>query len=96
MQDHGLTPAVCRAARAAVNVSQERLAELARVSRPTVQDFERGVRVPIGNNLAAIRAALEASGVVFHPLGTGNATVTFPDADAEGASREPASPGQAA
>jgi transcriptional regulator with XRE-family HTH domain len=45
--------------------SQARLAGAARVSRMTVVDFERGVRDPHPNNLAAIRAALEAVGVEF-------------------------------
>jgi len=31
------------------------------------RDFERGARTPYPNNLAAIRAALEAAGVEFIP-----------------------------
>ncbi len=45
--------------------SQTQLAEAARVSRPTVVDFERGARTPYPNNLTAIRTALEAAGVEF-------------------------------
>ena len=45
--------------------SQSELAGAAKVSRMTVMDFERGVRVPHPNNLAAIRSALEAAGVEF-------------------------------
>jgi transcriptional regulator with XRE-family HTH domain len=47
--------------------SQDGLAKAANVSRATVVDFERGAREPHGNNLAAIRAALEAAGIEFIP-----------------------------
>ena len=67
-----MTPAQCRAARGLVSWSQTQLAEAANVSRQTVVDFERGARTPYPNNLAAIRAALEAAGVVFvEPNGLG-------------------------
>ena len=45
--------------------SQAHLAAAARVSRMTIVDFEAGRRLPYANNLAAIRAALEAAGVEF-------------------------------
>jgi transcriptional regulator with XRE-family HTH domain len=45
--------------------NQLQLAEAAKVARQTLVDFERGARVPYPNNLAAIRAALEAAGVEF-------------------------------
>ena len=48
-----------------LGMSQTDLAGAARVSRQTVVDFERGARTPYPNNLAAIRAALEAAGVIF-------------------------------
>lgn len=54
-----------RAARGLISLSQAQLAEAANVSRATVADFEREVRTPVANNLAAIRAALEAAGVEF-------------------------------
>lgn len=70
-----LTPAQCRAARGLVNWSQTRLAEEAGVSRATVTSFEAEKRVPIGNNLDAIRSALETAGVEFIPENGGGAGV---------------------
>lgn len=81
MREAGITPAQCRAARAAVGWKQEELAEKAEVSRPVVQDFERSGRVPITNNLRAIRVALENGGVVFQRDETGRAGITFRDKD---------------
>lgn len=46
-------------------MDQATLAIAANVSRNTVVSFEKGQRVPNPNNLAAIRAALEAAGVQF-------------------------------
>jgi transcriptional regulator with XRE-family HTH domain len=45
--------------------SQAELAEAAGVSRSTVVDFERGIRIPHRNNLAAIRRVLESAGIEF-------------------------------
>ncbi|MBB4201175.1 hypothetical protein CCR94_03315 [Rhodoblastus sphagnicola] len=60
-----MTPEQCRAARGWLGWSQSDLAAAANVSLSTVRDFEKGRRIPIGNNLAAIRAALEAKGLGF-------------------------------
>lgn len=60
-----LQPSQCRAARGMLGWSQEQLAGSAGVSRATVADFEREIRTPVPNNLAAIRRALEEAGVVF-------------------------------
>jgi transcriptional regulator with XRE-family HTH domain len=60
-----LTPEQCRAARAWLDWSQNDLAAAANVSQSTVRDFEKGRRIPIANNLEAIRTALEARGIGF-------------------------------
>lgn len=60
-----MTPAQCRAARALLNWTQPHLAEAAGVSPSTLRDFESGKRIPIANNLAAIRTALATAGVTL-------------------------------
>jgi transcriptional regulator with XRE-family HTH domain len=60
-----ITPEQSRGARALINWSQPQLAVSSGVSVSTVRDFETSKRSPIGNNLAAMRAALEAAGVIF-------------------------------
>lgn len=67
MPEDKITPDQCRGARAMLKMSQAELAEAAKVSKPTVVDFERGVRTPMPNNLISIRAALEAAGIEFIP-----------------------------
>lgn len=46
-------------------MTQQRLAEAARVGLSTVIAFETGRSVPVTNNLGAMQAALEAAGVQF-------------------------------
>lgn len=69
-----MSPEQCRAARAWLDWSQSDLAARADVSASTIRDFEAGRRIPIVNNLRAIRQALEAAGIEFlfsnhEPLG---------------------------
>jgi transcriptional regulator with XRE-family HTH domain len=47
------------------------LADKAGVSLSTIADFENGRRLPIPNNLAAIRKALENAGVKLIAAGKG-------------------------
>lgn len=70
-----LTAAQCRAARGLLDWSQTELAHAASVGISTVRAFEGNRRIPITNNLAAIRAALEAAGVEFIPENGGGAGV---------------------
>jgi transcriptional regulator with XRE-family HTH domain len=70
-----ITPATCRAARGLADWSQAKLAAQSNLGTSTIKDYEAGRRVPTPNNLAAIRAALEAAGVEFIPENGGGAGV---------------------
>jgi DNA-binding XRE family transcriptional regulator len=60
-----MTPDQCRAARAIVAMSQDKLAEASGVAKRTIAAFEKDGRQPYDRTIAAIRAALEAAGVQF-------------------------------
>jgi transcriptional regulator with XRE-family HTH domain len=62
-----MTPAQSRAARGLIEWSQSELASRSNLGLSTIRDFEKGRRIPSVNNLAAIRRALEAAGIVFIP-----------------------------
>jgi transcriptional regulator with XRE-family HTH domain len=68
---NGLTVEQSRAGRGLLNWNQNQLADAANIGRATIRRFEAGRRTPIPNNLAAIRAALEAAGVEFIPAKNG-------------------------
>jgi DNA-binding XRE family transcriptional regulator len=60
-----ITPEQCRAARALLNWSQPTLAKAVGTTQKSITSFETGARKPRPNNLASIRATLEAAGIVF-------------------------------
>jgi len=60
-----MKPEQSRAARGWLGWTQAKLAEEARVGLSTVKDYEAGKRIPIANNLHAMRRALEAVGIKF-------------------------------
>lgn len=60
-----ITPAQCRAGRALIGWSQERLATASKVAKATVANFEAERREPYPRTLADIRKTLEAAGVQF-------------------------------
>jgi transcriptional regulator with XRE-family HTH domain len=62
---NAVTPAQSRAARGLVDWSQSELGQRSNLSESTIRDFEKGRRLPGPNNLAAMRSALEAAGVIF-------------------------------
>jgi len=62
-----MTPAQCRAARALVDLTQPKLAQLSGLGLSTVVDFERNRRQVSAEAVAAMRTALEAAGIEFIP-----------------------------
>lgn len=66
-----MTPAQCRAARALVGMSQDRLAEASGVAKRTIASFEKEDRQPYERTISALRAALETAGVIFTDNGVG-------------------------
>lgn len=65
----------CKAARAIIGMSRERLAEVAKVSFRTITDFEGGKRTPLRATVIALRKALEDHGIVFIDENGGGAGV---------------------
>lgn len=57
----------CRAARAILGLSQDDLVVKSKVAKRTIASFEGGRHNLAPRTLSAIRAALEAAGVVFLP-----------------------------
>ena len=60
-----ITPEQCRAGRALLNWSQDRLVAEAGMGRATLTDFESSKREPYARTLKRIRTALEKAGVIF-------------------------------
>ena len=62
-----------------VDMTQAQLADASNVSLRSIIHFEKGERTPVPNNLAAIRAELEAEGVEFIDENGGGAGVRLRD-----------------
>lgn len=60
-----LTAAQCRAARALIGWSQDKLATESKVAKATIANFEANRREPYDRTLTDLRATLEAAGVIF-------------------------------
>lgn len=60
-----VSPEQSRAARGWLDWSQQELARRANTSMSTIRDFEKGRRMPIKNNLEAIRMSFESAGITF-------------------------------
>ena len=58
-----MTPEQSRAARGWLEWSRGELAKQAHVSLRTVASFERGEKMPLHNNIAAMQRAIEAMGI---------------------------------
>jgi transcriptional regulator with XRE-family HTH domain len=76
-----LTPAQCRAARALISWSQDKLAEASGVAKATIANFELCKRTPYVTTLASLHEALVAAGVEFIPEEGGGAGVRLRKAD---------------
>jgi hypothetical protein len=62
-----LTPAQCRAARAMIEWSVERLSQASAIDLQTIHNFEVRFRRPDEKTLRRLRITLEAAGVMFVP-----------------------------
>lgn len=67
----------CRAARALLEWTQDRLAETAAVSKKTIVDFEAGKRTPYDRTIADLVSAFESAGIGFIGENGGGAGVRF-------------------
>lgn len=63
--ESAMTAEQCRAARGWLGMTQQALADEAKVGLSTVKTFESGITAPIANNLNAIKKAFEARGVTM-------------------------------
>lgn len=70
-----ITGPQCRAARALVEFSRERLAQFSGIDAAAIEAFERKLGEPPGETVAALRAALEKAGALFIPENGGGVGV---------------------
>ena len=76
-----ITPEQCKAARAMLGWSRDKLADAAKVAIRTLVDFERGARQPYERTLKDIKRSLEDSGILFISGNGGGVGVRFRDRD---------------
>ncbi|MBB6468326.1 XRE family transcriptional regulator [Aminobacter carboxidus] len=67
-----MTGAMCKAARALVEISRQRLAVASSVDEADIEAFERKISIPDDDARGALQAALERYGAVFIPEDGGN------------------------
>lgn len=72
----------CRAGRALLEWTQDRLAQQSGVAKKTIADFESGRRTPYDRTIADIERTLEAAGLEFIPENGGGAGIRFRAASA--------------
>lgn len=60
-----ITPAHCRAARALLDWTQERLSKESKVGAKTIVDFEQGKRKPFARTIRDLRETFETAGIEF-------------------------------
>ena len=70
-----ISSAQCRAARALVGWSQDKLATESKVAKATIANFEANRRAPYDRTLSDLRDTLEAAGIEFIPENGGGAGV---------------------
>ena len=70
-----ISPEQCRAARALVAWSQDKLATASAVAKTTIANFEINKREPYDRTLLDLQRALEAAGVEFIPENGGGVGV---------------------
>ncbi|MEL4375615.1 helix-turn-helix domain-containing protein [Brucella cytisi] len=70
-----ITGPQCRAARALVEFSRDRLAQLSGIDATTIEQFERKLGTPTGEQIQALANALEKAGAQFIPENGGGVGV---------------------
>lgn len=70
-----MTPEQCRAARAILGISQDKLSEETGVAKRTIAGFEAGKSKPYARTISALQATMETRGVEFIPENGGGAGV---------------------
>lgn len=70
-----ITGPQCRAARALVELSRDRLAQFSGIDAAAIEAFERKLEEPARETVAALQAALEKAGAVFIPENGGGVGV---------------------